>query len=295
MSEFAGLANYAQGFPTNITFSEGIGFLVRDDPKTNLAMMVTAHETAHQWWGNLLTPGDGPGGNILSEGMAHFATAMLIEELRGEHRRQEFAKRTESRYGDRRRKDAERPLVKIDSTQPGDRTVTYDKSSFVVWMLMREIGREPMLAGLREFIERYKDGPDYPLLEEMIETLRPHAPDPERFDRFVDQWFFDIVVPEFRLHDAVREPNGYAWAATARLENFGTGAVEVEVAAVAGKRWDEEGEEDAGYRESRVTVSLGAGESRDVRIEAPFEPERIVVDPDVQILQLRRNAAVAEL
>jgi hypothetical protein len=295
VSEFAGLATYAQGFPTNITFSEGIGFLVRDDPKTNLAMMVTAHETAHQWWGNLLTPGDGPGGNLLSEGMAHFATAMLIEELGGEHQRQEFAKRTESRYGDRRRKDAERPLVKTDSTQSGDRTVTYDKASLVVWMLMREMGREPLLAGLREFITQFKDGPDYPLLEDMIETLRPHAPDPERFDRFVQQWFFEVVVPEFRLHDAALEPNGYAWAATARLENFGSGEVEVEVAAIAGERWDEVGRLDADYREERVTVVLGAGESREVRIEVPFEAERILVDPDVELLQLRRNAAVAAL
>ena len=227
--------------------------------------------------------------------MAHFATALLIEELGGERRRQEFAKRTESRYGDRRRQDAERPLVKIDSTQPGDRTVTYDKSSLVVWMLMREMGREPMLAGLREFIGRFKDGPDYPLLEDLIETLRPHAPDPERFDRFVEQWFFDVVVPEFRLHDARREPNGYGWAATAWLENFGSGRVEVEVAAVAGERWTEEGERDDDYREARVLVSLEAGESRAVRIEAPFEPQRIVVDPDVEVLQLRRNAAVAEL
>ena len=295
VSEFAGLAVYAQGFPTNITFSENIGFLVRDDPKTNLVMMVTAHETAHQWWGNLLTPGDGPGGNILSEGMAHFSTAMLIEELGGQRRREEFAKRTEARYGDRRRPDAERPLVKIDSTQPGDRTVTYDKASMVVWMLMREMDREPLLAGLREFIARFKDGPDYPLLEDLIETLRPHAPDPQRFDRFVEQWFFDVVVPEFRLHDVGLDRAADRWVATTRLENFGTGEVEVAVAAVTGERWSEDGERGEDYRETRVTVALGAGESREVRIEAPFEPERIVVDPDVEVLQLRRNAAVAEL
>ncbi len=295
VSEFAGLAAYAQGFPTNITFSENIGFLVRDDPKTNLAMMVTAHETAHQWWANLLTPGDGPGGNILSEGMAHFATAMLIEELGGERRREEFAKRTEARYGDRRRPDAERPLVKVDSTQPGDRTVTYDKSSLVVWMLMNEMGREPLLAGLREFIVRFKDGPDYPLLEDMLETLRPHAPDPQRFDRFAEQWFFDVVVPEFRLHDADLDRSGERWVATVRLENFGTGEVEVAVAAVTGERWSEDGERGEDYREARVSVALGAGESRVVLIEAPFEPQRIVVDPDVEVLQLRRNAAVVEL
>ncbi len=295
VSEFAGLASYAQGFPTNITFSERIGFLVRDDPKTSLAMMVTAHETAHQWFGNLLTPGDGPGGNILSEGLAHFATALLIEEIGGERRRMEFARRTEERYGDRRRRDAERPLVKIDGSQPGDRTVTYDKGSWVVWMLMREIGREPMLAGLREFIARFKDGPDYPLLEDLVETLRPHAPDPERFDRLVGQWLFSVVVPEFRLGSPQLAGSDGRWTVRARLENAGSGEVEVEVAAVAGERWTADGEPAGDYRDARVVVALGAGESRELVIEAPFAPERLVVDPDVHLLQLRRKAAVAEL
>ena len=45
---------------------------------------VTAHEAAHQWWGNILVPGMGPGGNILSEGMAHFSTALLIDQIKGE-------------------------------------------------------------------------------------------------------------------------------------------------------------------------------------------------------------------
>ena len=60
LSEFPALAFYAQGFPTNITFSEGIGFLTKSDPKANAAFLVTAHESAHQWWGNIVTPGKGP-------------------------------------------------------------------------------------------------------------------------------------------------------------------------------------------------------------------------------------------
>ena len=35
LSEFPGLASYAQGSPTNITFSENIGFLTRSEPKAN--------------------------------------------------------------------------------------------------------------------------------------------------------------------------------------------------------------------------------------------------------------------
>jgi hypothetical protein len=51
----------------------------------------------------------------------------------------------------------------------------------------------------------------------------------------------------------------------------------------------------AGWRDARRTVVLGAGEEREVRIPCSFEPDKVVVDPDVQVLQLRRKAAVTAL
>ena len=42
---------------------------------------ITAHEAAHQWWGNILVPGKGPGGNVLSEGTSHFSTILLVEQV----------------------------------------------------------------------------------------------------------------------------------------------------------------------------------------------------------------------
>ncbi|MFY2556309.1 hypothetical protein ACN469_01590 [Corallococcus terminator] len=40
---------------------------------------------------------------------------------------------------------------------------------------------------------------------------------------------------------------------------------------------------------------LGAGEKADVTVRADFPPERWVVDPDVRVLQLRREQAVVPL
>jgi ABC-type transport system involved in multi-copper enzyme maturation permease subunit len=283
LSEFPALAFYAQGFPTDITFSEGIGFLTRNDEKADAVFVVTAHETAHQWWGNLLTPGKGPGGDILSEGMSHFSTLLLMEQVKGPHARMELAKRLEERYGNERRADAERPLVRIDGSRDGDTTVTYDKGGWVFWMLLQHMGRERTLAGLRGFIHDWAGQPDHPVLQDFLSAMRPFASDPAAFDAFAQQWFHQVVVPEYELSEARKQRAGGAWRATVKVRNAGTGRMPVQVAAVAGSR------------DARATVTLGAGEQKTVSIDCPFDPQRIVVDPDVQVLQLRRKAAVYEL
>jgi ABC-type Na+ efflux pump permease subunit len=298
LSEFPNMALYAQGFPTNITFSEGIGFLTESDRKADAAFVVAAHEAAHQWWGNILTPGKGPGGNIIAEGGAHFSTILLCEQVRGLSSRIEFCKNIEQRYNRDRRQDSERPLVKIDGGKDGDTTVTYDKGGWVFWMLLRHMGRERALAGIHAFIDKYHDGPDFPVLQDFIATMRPFAADPVAYDAFVKQWFFQVVLPEYRLTDATREPAGSdsesaVHRVTVRVENIGTGRMPIEIAAARGDRFDAEGKVLADYRDERATITLGPGEAQDVNIRCAFEPDRVIVDPDATVLQLRRKFAVA--
>jgi hypothetical protein len=346
LSEFPGIASYAQGFPTNITFSESIGFLTESDPKSNVAFMVTAHESAHQWWGNIIEPGKGPNGDILSEGMAHFSTILLTQQMHGEHERIELCKRFESNYGDGRQVDSERPLMKLDGTRPGDNPVKYNKGGWVMWMLLNKMGRENALHGLQQFIREFEHGPDHPVLQDMIATLRKFAPDVAAYDEFVQQWFFHVFVPEYKLTDATKARVADAqldsdgsptpqWEARVHVENIGTSTMPVEVAAIRGERFPDEAKgdkkddkksssshsddtkdassgesvvaaaaptnadaakkSDKPYREARTTITLGAGESKDVVIRCDFEPETVLMDPDAMVLQLRRKFATAKL
>lgn len=297
LSEFPALAGYAQGFPTDITFSEALGFLTEPDVKSDAVFMVTAHESAHQWWGNLLTPGKGPGGNMLSEGMAHFSTALLSGQMKGEQARMEFLKRIEENYGQSRRVDAERPLVKVDGSRRGDQTLTYDKAGWVFWMMYEQLGKERALAGLRKFMTDWGNGPDYPVLQDFTAAMRPFAADPAAYDGFVRQWFHQVVVPEYQLSGARAErgAGGQPWKVSVRVKNAGSGRMPVELAAVRGERFTAKGRPAPAYRDARRTVTLGAGEERTVEIPCAFQPERVVVDPDVKVLQLRRKAAVAKL
>jgi ABC-type transport system involved in multi-copper enzyme maturation permease subunit len=369
LSEFPGIASYAQGFPTNITFSESIGFLTESDAKSNVAFMVTAHESAHQWWGNILEPGKGPNGDILSEGMAHFATILLTQQMHGERARIEFLKKLETQYNERRQVDSERSMVKIDGSRPGDTTVEYDKGGWVMWMLLNKMGRENALHGCQAFIREFEHGPDHPVLQDFIATMRGFAPDPAAFDDFVQQWFFHVFVPEYKLTEAKKERVADAqldadgaptaqWETRVHVENIGTSKMPIEVAAIRGERFPDDAKDkksgdessdkksnassggdskdsardenvvaaaasdassaiadapkkvvaaaapaiadapkksDKPYREARTTITLGAGESKDVVIRCDFEPETVLMDPDAMVLQLRRKFATAKL
>lgn len=302
LSEFPALAGYAQGFGTNITFSENIGFLTRNGAKTDATFLVTAHETAHQWWGNILTPPDGPGGDFLSEGMAHFSTLLLFEQMKGPRGRMEFAKGIEDRYNNRRRPNEERAMYDVDGKRPSDSTVIYDRGGWVFWMLYDFLGRDRALPAYRHFFNTWSQSRDHPALQDFVAAMRPYAPDPTAYDAFVQEWFEDKVVPQYTV-TADRKAAGDGYDVTATVTNIGTGTMPVEVAAVAESRWvkqDSAGKEETyarnpDYRDARTTVTLGAGESRILTLHCDFRPEQVVVDPDVRVLQLKRKQAVARL
>ena len=309
LSEFPALAGYAQGFGTNITFSESIGFLTKNDAKTDATFLVTAHEAAHQWWGNILTPANGPNGDFLSEGMAHFSTLLLFEKVKGPRARMEFAKGLEARYGDRRRVDDERPMYDVDGKRESDETVLYDRGGWVFWMLYDFMGHDRALDGLRHFIRTWSESRDHPALQDFVASMRGYAKDPVAYDAFAKEWFEDRAMPEYRVTNAKKVKRGGGYDVTATVQNAGTGTMPVEVAAAAGERWPEPGQnasrrsetrpaspgQSPSYREARTTVRLGAGESKTVTIHCAFSPRRIVVDPDVRVLQLKRKQAAATL
>lgn len=292
LTEFPGLAGYAQGFPGNISFSESIGFLTRPTEEADAVFMVTAHESAHQWWGNILMPGKGPGGNVLSEGMAHFSTAMLFEQVRGDVQRQAFMKQIEESYVNGRVADSERGLNKIDGSRPGDGPATYDKGGWVFWMTMKFLGRERTLAGLQGFIQRFKDGPDFPLIEDFVAKMREHAEDPVAFDAFARQWYFEVVLPEFKVESATKTDLGDGrWRVEGEVANVGTGRVRVAIGVSADDADDSKASAAATATLPSTIVELGAGERAPFMLEVDFEPRRVVVDPEVNVLQVRRKLA----
>ena len=303
LTEFPGLASYAQGFPGNITFSESIGFLALKAGKgeADTVDFIVAHEAAHQWWGNILTPGKGPGGNVLSEGMANYSAAMLVEQMRGVKTRRALMTKFEREYVQQRNPDRERPLHKVDGSRPGDTTLVYNRGGWVFFMLMEKMGRERMLKGLRDFILKFKDGPDFPLIEDLVESLRPHAADPKAFDAFVNDWLLGKALPEFSLGGIRHEADsGGRHTTTGTITNAGTGTILVDVAAAPPPKVGDPDSEDGRENEEKPrepgsiqTLTVGPGQTVPWKLTTPFKPVEVVVDPDVKVLQMARKLARA--
>jgi hypothetical protein len=202
-------------------------------------------------------------------------------------------------------------MVRLSGTRPGDQVVTYDKAGWVFWMMMEMMGRDAMLAGLQEFIRTYQDGPDFPLLQDLLVVMRRHATDLTAFDAFARQWFEQVVLPEFKLWDLkVTKAGQGAWVVEGTLENAGTGSVAVEVAAIGAEPKPPkpapstpQGSDaettakpaPAKAPDARATVAIAAGERKPFRIECSFEPLKAKVDPDAHMLQVRRKLAEATL
>lgn len=286
LNEFPALETNATSFPTNISFSEGIGFLSRPSADSRLAFSVTAHEVAHQWWGNLIAVDNAPGSGVLVEGMANYATMVLHEAVNGDRARIGYATWLENGYVTGRRPDAEVALLDNRETTGREEAATSVRGAWALWMLRQHLGAAEMDGRLRSFALRYRDAINSPSLTGLLRSLSPAgAADSTDYAQQVALLFGNTGLPEFRIEDHQSEQVESGWMVSALVKNAGSQRARVEVSVFAGVRWEED------YREVRQTVNLLPGQEARVSWTAPFEPEGILVDPDAHVLQVNRDRA----
>ena len=212
---------FGQGFPgliylstvTYLNDTQRRALLGRNaTAETFFNSIIHAHETAHQWWGNLVIPATYHDEWIV-EALANY-TAMLVLEQKG------GAKALDLVLDDYRR-DLLAPgkPTTIESSGPITwgyrlrenvaldpwRAIIYGKGTWIIHMLRRRMGDEAFLRMLATLRKRYEyrtiSTEEFRALAAMF--LPPGDPDP-KLETFFDSWVYGTGVPTLEMSTSVK-------------------------------------------------------------------------------------------
>ena len=171
--------------------------------------MTVAHEIAHQWFGDAASEKDWP--HVwLSEGFATYFAILFAEHRYGDDRREYELGVDRKAVIDYYKTDPS-PIVKTNEPDPMKLLTanSYQKASWVLHMLRREVGDKAFWEGVQQYYREYMNGnavtADFQRIMESVsgKTLEP----------FVQQWLYKAGHPVLE----------WDWTAT------GTGSIRINV------------------------------------------------------------------
>jgi len=150
------------------------------------------HETAHQWFGDAVTPRDFR--HVwLSEGFASYFDGLVGATLDGDSVLTRIMARDRDSWLASATKD--RPMV--DNVEPDPEAVLdandYQKGAWVLHMLRRELGDSTFFRGIREYYRRYRDSS---VTSDQFQRVMEEAAGRTRLSWFFDQWLHQAGCPQ---------------------------------------------------------------------------------------------------
>ena len=152
-----------------------------------------AHEIAHQWWGNSVTPADWDD-LWLSEGFATYFDALFYEHVDGpETLRRRMAEGKKEILELKGRGAVVDPTI----TDPQQKLtgIVYRKGAWVLHMLRHRMGDEAFFEGLRAFYQGHAGG--NATTADLQAFLESHTSQP--LEAFFEQWLRRPEVPRLRV------------------------------------------------------------------------------------------------
>lgn len=171
------LHDFAMSVPNTIAFSEAMGFMTKaDDQGLNVPFYITAHEIAHQWWGDQVRGAIVEGEDMVTETLAQYAAGMLTMREFGEESMEHILKYERGRYlrGRKREAQNEQPLYKAER-QP---YIHYGKGLVNMLALRHYISEDSVNSALRRIIRDFPASQGiYPNSLDVISAFRKSTPD----------------------------------------------------------------------------------------------------------------------
>ena len=212
---------FGQGFP-GLVYLSTISYLAPEERpaaargeyhETFFSEILSAHETAHQWWGNVVTTAAYQD-EWLMEALANYSALLLLEKRKGtralesmlaDYKTHLLAKTEEGRIT-----ESAGPIVwglRLESSQvpAAWRTIVYGKGSWIMHMLRRQMGDQRFLDMLGELRRRYqyRAVTTEQFRRLAAQFLPPRSPDPQ-LEEFFEQWVYATGIPSLRINYSVR-------------------------------------------------------------------------------------------
>jgi hypothetical protein len=211
---------FGQGYP-GLLYLSTLSYLRREDQamasldrreQSFFIDLIEAHETAHQWWGNVVGA-TSYRDNWLMEALANYSALLYLEKRDG---RGALDATLENYRQDLLRKDADGhtaesagPIVlgaRLESSHSpvSWNTITYGKGSWILHMLRARTGDERFTAMLAELRRRYewKTISTEQFRQLAAEFLPPGSPD-AKLEAFFEQWVYGTGIPTLTLSYSV--------------------------------------------------------------------------------------------
>jgi hypothetical protein len=212
---------FGQGFPGLIYLST-IAYLspqerpsgMRDQRmQTFFSEILQAHETAHQWWGNVVASGAYQDEWVL-ESLANYSALMFLEKKKGARALDtvlsDYRDHLTAKDKDGKTVESAGPIiwgVRLESADSLEawRSITYEKGSWILHMLRKRMGDQQFFNMLGELRRRFelKTLSTDEFRKIAAEFLPPRSSD-RALEQFFENWVYSTGVPTLKVKYTVK-------------------------------------------------------------------------------------------
>lgn len=199
-----------RAMPAGLVYTEGTPLAIgrMDEARAgeiDTPLLLLAHEIGHQWWGHQLVAADVEGSQVLSETLAQYGAALVLERERGPEAARRFLRSMHLGYLDARGTHAspEVPLLRSGDQEH----IHYRKGVVALYALRAYVGEARVSAALRNLLRTHAmRGAPYPTTRDLHRQLLAVTPDSLR--PLVDDLLATITLWDLRATSARAVPVG---------------------------------------------------------------------------------------